>query len=86
MDMFILEPHHVALLSAAASALDRAEEARELITSEGAYIHDRFKQRRAHPAVAVERDSRTLFARLVRELGFDVDAPLPPGRPPSSGS
>jgi len=77
-----LEPHHIKLLTMAAEALDRAEEARETITREGAYYEDRFGQPKKHPALSVERDARIQFARLLRELALDVAAPDAP-RPPS---
>ena len=79
-----LEAHHVKLLTLAAQAWDRYQEAREAIAKDGAYLPDRFGQLKAHPAVAVERDSRIGFARLVRELALDVDAPGE-GRPPVIG-
>ena len=49
-----LEPHHRALLDQAATALDRAREAREVITREGAVMADRFGQAKAHPAARVD--------------------------------
>lgn len=79
--VYSLEAHHLRLLTLAAEAWDRAQEARERIAADGAYLTDRFGQLRAHPAVAVERDSRIGFARLVRELDLDVDPPAEPKRP-----
>lgn len=76
-----LESHHVRLLTLAAEAWDRSQEARERLAADGTYIEDRFGQLRPHPAVAVERDSRLAFARLVRELCLDDDGPDAP-RPP----
>lgn len=38
---------------------------------------------RAHPCVAMERDARTAFARLVRELDLDTGAPSEAPRPPA---
>ncbi len=76
-----LEDHHVKLLTAAAEAWDRLQEARERIAKDGAYVEDRFGQLRPHPALAIERDSRIAFARILREL--DLDAEPPASRPPS---
>ena len=71
-----LEPHHVKLLTAAAEAWDRLVEARKTIEDKGMFYTNRFNEPRAHPALAVERDSRLGFARLVREIGLaDEDAP-----------
>jgi len=83
---FMLEQHHLRLLALACEALDRCEEARRIIAEEGAVIRDRFGQQKAHPAIAIERDSRVAFARLLRELSLDVDMPAdtsarPPARP-----
>ncbi|MGI8556853.1 MAG: P27 family phage terminase small subunit [Solirubrobacteraceae bacterium] len=75
-----LEGHHLRLLTLAAEAYDRAQEAREAVARDGAYAADRFGALKAHPAIAVERDSRIAFARLVRELDLD-GTPLPDPRP-----
>jgi hypothetical protein len=80
-----LEPHHIKLLTAAAESWDRSIEARETVEREGAYVLDRFKQVRAHPAVGVEQNSKILFARMLRELCLDVEAPGDIGRPPGLG-
>jgi phage terminase small subunit len=79
---FDFEPHHFRLLTSAGEAWDRCQEARERLAKDGAYVEDRFGQLKAHPAVAVERDSRIAFARLLRELALDVDAPGE-NRPPA---
>jgi P27 family predicted phage terminase small subunit len=78
-----LEPHHVRLLTLAAEAWDRGQDARELVATEGAVYRDRFDQPRAHPAVAIERDARLAFARLLRELDLDVEPPTEGPRPPA---
>lgn len=80
--MFILEAHHRRLLEAAATAWDRATAARKMIAAEGAVYRDRFGQPKLHPAAHVERLSLLAFARLVRELGLDLEMPATP-RPPS---
>ncbi|MCO6436021.1 MAG: hypothetical protein J5J06_02925 [Phycisphaerae bacterium] len=77
---FELEAHHVKLLTLAAESWDRCQGARELLDKSGVSYTDRFGCPRSRPEVAVERDSRLAFARLVRELGLDV-APEP-GRVP----
>jgi phage terminase small subunit len=77
---FDLEPHHIRLLQLAAEAWDRGQEARQLLAESGAVIADRFGVPRAHPAVAIERDSRIAFARLIRELDLDGE-PGPDPRP-----
>jgi phage terminase small subunit len=64
------EPHAVAILRQACEAIDRAEQARRRIEQDGAYLPDRFGQLKPHPALAVERDAKTLTARLLRELSL----------------
>lgn len=83
VETYVLEPHHVRLLTLAGEAWDRAQEARQTLEKSGAYFETRFGEPRVHPAVAVERDSRLSFARLLRELNLDLDAPpSEDGRPP----
>lgn len=70
-----LESHHLRLLQSAAECWDRAQEARKLVTKDGLCHRDRHGNLRPHPGVQIERDNRTLFARLLRELSLDVDLP-----------
>ncbi len=79
IEHYNLEEHHRRLLQLAAEAFDRAQEAREVIKRDGAYVEGRYGTR-AHPAVTVERDSRLAFARLLRELDLDGE-PGPDPRP-----
>jgi len=83
-DTYELEAHHLSLLTAAAECWDRAQEARETVEKHGPYFRTKSGNIKAHPAIAVERDSRVTFARLIRELNLDVDEP-PDARPPRIG-
>ena len=77
-----LEPHHVRLLTLSAESWDRCVQSREALKKHGVVYVDRFGQPRARPEVAIERDSRIAFARLLRELGLDVTEPADESRPP----
>ena len=85
VDEYELEAHHVRLLTLAAQAWDRAEQARVILAKEGLTYKDRFEQPRARPEVAIERDGRIAFARLLRELALDVEPPRDGPRPPGIG-
>lgn len=63
------------LLTAAAESWDRANAARRIVDAEGEVTFDRFGQPRAHPAVAVERDARAAFAKTMREMELQPEAP-----------
>ena len=78
-----LEAHHIRLLTLAAEAWDRGQAARAVIDEEGLTFDDRFDQPKVRPQVAIERDSRTAFARLLRELALDYEEPLSTPRPTS---
>src|SRR6266540_1901499 len=70
-----LDAHHVRLLTLAAEAFDRAQQTRRVLNRKGLTFRDRFGQPKPRPEVAIERDSRIAFARLLRELDLDLDAP-----------
>jgi phage terminase small subunit len=81
---FDLEPHHLRLLQAAAEAWDRMQGGRRAIAEHGSITFtDSSGNLKAHPAEAIERNARTAFARLVRELDLDADAPADRSRPPA---
>jgi phage terminase small subunit len=80
-----LEPHHLRLLTMAGGAWDRSQQAGEEIARSGAFVSDRYGCLKASPAIAVERDSKILFARLLRELALDVEPPPDSSRPPGIG-
>jgi P27 family predicted phage terminase small subunit len=75
-----LDSHHVRLLTKSCESWDRSEQAREALLKYGLTFDDRFGSPHARPEVAIERDSRLAFARLVREIGLDV-SPLSDSRP-----
>lgn len=78
---FELESFHFRTLIKAAEAHDRGEEARKILKADGIIITDRFGTKKAHPAVAIERDARVAWMRAIRELALDVEPPEAP-RPP----
>jgi hypothetical protein len=71
-----LEPHHLRLLQLAAEAWDGAQAARAALAEHGTTYADRYGAPRLRPEAALERDHRTAFARLIRELDLDVEAPV----------
>jgi len=76
-----LGAHHCALLATALEAHDRMREAQRAVERDGPYVDGRFGVK-SHPGLAVERDSRLAFARLIRELGLDLETPAQ-SRPPT---
>ena len=80
MGEYALEPHHERLLTLAGEAWDRCEQAREALDEYGLVFLDRHGGVKPRPEVAIERDSRIAFARLLRELDLD-DEPTPDRRP-----
>jgi phage terminase small subunit len=78
LDTYDLEPTEVETLRMALEARDRAEQARKALRREGLTYQDRFGAPHAHPAVAIERDSRAAWLRLTGALDLpleDDDAP-----------
>ena len=69
-----LEEHHRMLLQAAGESWDRLQQARALLDHDGLTVETQ-QGVKGHPAIAVERDSRLAFARLIRELDLDLDPP-----------
>ena len=65
---WVLEEHHIRLLTRAAEAWDRGDQARQQIDREGLTTSTREGGAKLHPAVRVESDCRLAFARLIREL------------------
>lgn len=79
-----LEPHHLRLLQSAAEAWDRMQQARQSLADHGALTFIGANgDLKTHPAVAIERDARIAYARLVRELDLDAGPPAERSRPPA---
>lgn len=79
-----LEEHHERLLTAACEAWDLMTRSRVAVAEAGLTVVDRYGQLKPHPLLAVEKDSRIAFARLVRELDLDGE-PAPDPRPTRRG-
>ncbi len=58
------------LLLMACEAMDRCIQARKRLAKQGLTYTDRFGQPKSRPEIAIERDSRLAFARLVKQLGL----------------
>ena len=82
--VYMLEGHHLKLLSMAAETFDRYAAARDRLNAEGVTVEGREGGMRPHPCIAIERDARSAFAALVKQLALDdVGEPKrSPGRPP----
>ena len=78
---YMLEPHHIRLLTLAGESWDRCAGAREALAKLGTTYNDRFGQPKARPEVAIERDSRIAFTRVLRELALDINEPADESRP-----
>lgn len=83
MREWTLDPHHIHLLTAACEALDRMNSAQAILQAEGLVISGREGGSRPHPAVAIRRDAEISFARLLREIDLDAEAPSQGSRPPA---
>lgn len=81
---FELDSHHRLLLQAAAESWDAAQAARQIVARDGRTVVDRYQQIKPHPMLAEERQNKVVFARLIRELGLDVEPPKE-SRPPRHG-
>lgn len=71
VETYELEPHHIEILTAAAEAWDRKEQARSLIAQEGIVITDGSGTPMTHPAVQVEDTAALRMAELIRDIRLD---------------
>jgi hypothetical protein len=81
-DYAINDSAGLALLQAAAEAVDRMTAAREAIDRDGEIIRDRYDCPKTHPACSLERDARSGFLAAMRGLNLELEPPRPMGRPP----
>jgi phage terminase small subunit len=79
---FDFEPHQLKILRLACEAYDRAQQARSVLQKRGLTYTDRFGAPKPRPEVAIERDARIGFARLVRELSLGEEPAEDVTRPP----
>jgi phage terminase small subunit len=73
-----LGEHHSRLLLLACEAWDRCCQAREILATDGIVIGGREAAVRPHPCIAIERDARIAFARLIAQLSLDAEPPVDP--------
>ncbi|RWA62129.1 MULTISPECIES: P27 family phage terminase small subunit [unclassified Mesorhizobium] len=78
-----LESHHLRLLQAACESWERMQAARAAIAKHGLTFVDAQGCPKARPEVAIERDAKVGFARLIRELDLDYEPPSESARPPA---
>ena len=84
--LFELDDDTLPILRELCEALDRKAEAQAILKAEGTIIEDRWKQKRQHPACALERDARLAALRAMRMLGLPLKeeaSKRKPGRPPA---
>jgi phage terminase small subunit len=74
------EPHHLKLLELICTTWDRISEARHVLQEQGLYLTDRYGVLKEHPSCITERQNKSLFMRLTRELGLDISPPTEQGR------
>ena len=65
------------ILATALESFDRMRAAQAILENAGEVINDRFGQEKAHPAVAIERDSRVSMLAALKHLSLDLE-PLRP--------
>ena len=73
---YVLDDAQLLLLRTALEAFDRMSSARCVLAEEGCYTRNEAGTIvRAHPALRVEKDSRTGMLMALRQLGLDLEPP-----------
>jgi P27 family predicted phage terminase small subunit len=73
-ELEITEADGLALLERYAAAVDREAQSRRQIRDNGCWLEDRFGRKYAHPAVAVERQSRAQATAILARLRQSITA------------
>lgn len=81
---YIFAAHDLERLRTACEAMDTIDACEAAIRKDGRFVPDRYGVPKAHPAIAVARDSRTLLLRALREMAIDVELPEEPRVPRQS--
>lgn len=72
---YALEAHHLKVLVLCCEARDRCEQARAALAKHGVTFVNRHGEPHVRPEVAIERDARLAFWKLLRALDLDAEAP-----------
>ena len=85
VETYDLGPDQLMTLQGMLEAWERAQQARQLLADNGGPLLIEDGKTKRHPACDVERHAYSLFQRLQRTLGIDLEPPGPVGRPPGAG-
>src|SRR6516165_7976316 len=70
---YVLESHHLRVLQVCCESWDRLQQARRILAEEGLTIPTGTGSRKAHPAIAIERDAKSQFIAALRTLDLDTE-------------
>ena len=81
---FVFEDDYKLILRTAMEAWDRMQEARRQIDTDGMTFTSDTGVIHIHPALKIEKESRTGFLMAWKMLHLDIESPLDNGRPAGS--
>ncbi len=64
------------ILARALESFDRMQAASKIINRDGLTVKNRFDELREHPALNTERKARAQFLLAMKQLNFDIGAPV----------
>ena len=67
------DAHDLERLKQAAFCLDEIDEAQKIVNEHGRFVKNHVGNLKENPGLKVIRDFRTLFIRIIRELGLDLE-------------